>query len=311
MEIFSVVNQKGGVAKTFTSVNVAIGLAKQGFKVLAIDLDPQGSMSISLGLENPDDEPITVATVFEHLKNREEFDPREGIRQHPEGIDYLPANIELVDTEMNMVSAMSREHLLGKYLQLLQDDYEVVVIDCSPSLGVVTTNALACSHQVIIPIQAQYLSVKGMEQLFRTVGQVQQVLNPHLIVGGILVTMANPRTKEYKETSASLHEKYSDKARIFETIIPSSTKAAETSKHGKSIFAHDPKGKVALAYESLIGELIRYDDEEEEYEEEEILEVTEENEELPDEVEEIQEEVQEEVIQEAEENYQEDEREVG
>lgn len=255
MEIISVVNQKGGVGKTFTSVNLAIGMARKGLRVLAVDLDAQGSLSISLGLKSPDDEELTVSTVFNYMKNREEFDIKEGIRQHEEGIDFIPANIELVDTELNLVSAMSREHILGKYLDLLQDDYDVVVIDCSPSLGITTTNALACSDQVIIPIQSQYLSVKGMEQLLRSIQQVQQVLNRSLQIRGILVTMANQRTLEYKETFASLNEKYADIVPIFETIIPYSTKAAETSKHGKSIFAHDPHGKVAQAYASLLEEL--------------------------------------------------------
>lgn len=276
MEIISVVNQKGGVAKTFTSVNVAIGLAREGFKVLAVDLDPQGSMSISLGLQFPDDESVTVATMFENVKSGVEFDPHEGILSHPEGIDFLPANIDLVNTEIGMVSAMSREYILGKYLNMLKDDYEVVIIDCSPSLGIVTTNALACSHQLIIPTQVHHLSVKGMEQLLTTIEKVRKMLNTGLEISGILVTMATPHTKEYKETYAKLKQDYSHKATIFENVIPSSTKAIETSKQGKSIFAHDPNGKIAKAYETLIQELITTDDEEEEVEEEEVEEELEE-----------------------------------
>lgn len=224
--------------------------------MLAVDLDAQGSLSISLGVENPDDEEYTISSILNHMRKREEFDYKECIRRHPEGIDFIPANIELVDTEINLVSAMSREHLLGKYLDKLQDDYDVVLIDCSPSLGITTTNALACSNQVIIPIQAQYLSVKGMEQLLRTIGQVQQALNTGLQISGILVTMANTRTREYRETYASLQEKYGGIVPIFDSIIPHSTKAAETSKHGTSIYKHDPNGKVASAYADLIHEMV-------------------------------------------------------
>lgn len=262
MEIISVVNQKGGVAKTFTSVSVAIGLAREGFKVLAIDLDPQGSMSNSLGVEFPDELSVTVATMFHNVMKSEEFDPREGIHSHPEGIDFLPANIDLVNTELAMVGDMSREHNLGKYLTLLKDDYEVVIIDCSPTLGLVTTNALACSHQLIIPTQVHHLSVKGMEQLFDTIEQVRKKLNRNLEISGILVTMATPNTKEYKDTYAKLQRDYSDKATIFQSAIPMSTKAIETSRLGKSIYAHDPRGKVAQAYENLIQEIITTDDEE-------------------------------------------------
>ncbi len=256
MQIISVVNQKGGVGKTFTSVNIAIGLAWRGFRVLALDLDPQGSLSISLGLENPDDEEYTISSIFQHMKNREEFDIMECIHVHPEGIHFIPANIDLVNTEIDLVSAMNREYLLGKYLDKLQGQYDVVLIDCSPSLGVITTNALACTHQVVIPIQAQYLSVKGMEQLLRTIGGIKEVLNPDLTISGVLVTMANPRTKEFKETYHSLQTKYGGKVPIYDTIIPHSTKAAETSKLAKSIFAHDPNGKIALAYADLIHEMV-------------------------------------------------------
>ncbi len=279
MDIISVVNQKGGVAKTFTSVNVAIGLAREGLKVLAVDLDPQGSMSNSLGVEFPDELSVTVSTMFHNVIQDVEFDPHEGILSHPEGIDFLPANIELVNTELGMVSAMSREHILGKYLNLLKDDYEVVIIDCSPTLGLVTTNALACSHQLIIPTQVHHLSVKGMEQLFDTIAQVRKKLNRYLDISGILVTMATPNTKEYKDTFAKLQRDYSHKATIFQSAIPMSTKAIETSRLGKSIFAHDPNGKVAKAYENLIQEIITTDEEElpeteENYEEEATNEET-------------------------------------
>lgn len=259
MKIYSICNQKGGVGKTFTSLNLAVGLAKEGKKVLALDLDPQGSLSISLGISDPDALDVTISTKLEYFIKEEEesFDPREGILQHGEGIDFLPANIELADMEISLVTAFSREHLLGKYLDLLAEDYDFVIIDCSPSLGLVTINALSCADVVIIPVQAQFLSIKGMEQLLRTIHRVKRKLNRSLELGGILVTMANQRTKDYKDTVETLYEKHGDSVGIFQSVIPLSTRAMEAPKKGSSIFLHDPKGKVAQAYESFVTEVLR------------------------------------------------------
>lgn len=258
MEIISVVNQKGGVGKTFTAVNVAIGVARrmQDIRVLVLDLDPQGSLSISLGVENPDDETDTVSSALEKVRSGEDFDPKTGIRTHPEGIDFLPGNITLIDTETHLTTVISREYILGKYLHQLKDEYDVVILDCSPSLGLITVNALACSDQIIIPVQAQYLSVKGMEQLFRTVGEVKKI-NSKLEVAGVLVTMASTRTKNFRKTYQNILDQYTDKVNIFKTTIPHSTKAMETSEFGTSIFQHDPTGKVAEAYENLVKELLK------------------------------------------------------
>ncbi len=262
MKIYSICNQKGGVGKTFTALNLAVGFAKQGERVLAVDLDPQGSLSISLGVEDPDFLDLTVANKLQHFvqEEEEEFDPKGGILEHEEGIHFLPANIELADMEITLVTAFAREHLLGKYLDTLAEDYDVVVIDCSPSLGLITINALCCSHAVIIPVQAQFLSIKGMEQLFRTIQRVKKKLNRSLEVAGILITMANQRTKDYKETVASLHANHGEKAYIFQSIVPLSTRASEAPRRGSSIFRHDPQGKVALAYGEFVEELIARED---------------------------------------------------
>lgn len=258
MRIYSICNQKGGVGKTFTALNLAVGLAQKGQRVLAVDLDPQGSLSISLGVEDPDMLDSTVANHFHHFikEEEEDFDRTAGILQHPEGIDFLPANIELADMEITLVTAFAREHLLGKYLDQFQEEYDAVVIDCSPSLGLITINALCCSHAVIIPVQAQFLSVKGMEQLFRTIARVKKKLNRSLQVAGILVTMANQRTKDYKETIQNLYEKHGETVHIFQSVVPVSTRAIEAPKRGSSIFQHDPKGKVAEAYGGFVDELL-------------------------------------------------------
>lgn len=258
MEIYSICNQKGGVGKTFTAMNFAVGLAKEGKKVLAIDLDPQGSLSISFGVDDPDLLDLTISNKLLHFIQEEEgaFDPKDGILHHEEGVDYLPANIELADMEIALVTALAREHLLGKYLDELAEDYDAVVIDCSPSLGLITINALSCSDFVIIPVQAQFLSVKGMEQLFRTIHRVKKKLNRSLEISGILITMANQRTNDCKETISALYEKHGERVRIFETVVPLSTRASESTKKGVSIFKHDATGKVATSYEGFIKELL-------------------------------------------------------
>lgn len=258
MKIFSICNQKGGVGKTFTAMNLAVGLARHGQRVLAVDLDPQGSLSISMGISDPDELDCTISNKLSYLiaEEEEHFDPKEGILVHEEGVHYLPSNIELADMEIALVTALSREHLLGKYLDMVAEDYDAVVIDCSPSLGLVTINALACSDQVIIPVQAQFLSIKGMEQLFRTIHRVKRKLNRSLEISGILITMANQRTKDCKEMVNTLYEKHGEKVRIFESIVPVSTRAMETSRKGSSIYKHDPHGKVSTAYENFVDEVL-------------------------------------------------------
>lgn len=262
MEIYSICNQKGGVGKTFTSLNFAIGMAKRGHRVLAVDLDPQGSLSISLGVDDPDLLDMTIANKLSYYIQEDdtEFQRREGILRHEEGIDYLPANIELADMEISLVTAFGREHLLGKYLDELAEDYDVMVLDCSPSLGLITINALSCSDYVIIPVQAQFLSIKGMEQLFRTIERVKKKLNRSLEIGGILITMANQRTKDYKETVSTLYEKHGESVHIFESVVPVSTRATESPRAGRSIYKHDPNGKVSLAYDAFVKEVCELHD---------------------------------------------------
>lgn len=256
MKTIAIVNQKGGVGKTVTAVNLAIGLAKEGKKVIAIDLDAQGSLTVSLGYNEQDKMETTVSTVLEKIIEDEPISHNEGILHHEEGIDLLPANIELSGLEVTLVNTMSRESVLREYLKVISNDYDVAVIDCSPSLGMLTINALTCSDEAIIPVQAQYLSIKGMEQLFRTIGRVRKQLNPNLQIGGILITMADMRTNYTKDIITLLHDTYSGKIKIFDSVIPLSVRAAEMSAEGKSIYLHDPNGKVSMAYMGLIKEVV-------------------------------------------------------
>lgn len=193
-KVLALCSQKGGVGKTTSCVNLAVGLAKAGKKVLVIDNDPQGSMTASLGYHNPDELPITLATILTKIVEDEPFENTLGILHHQEGIDLIPANIELSGMEVSLVNIMSRELVLKQYIERMREEYDYILIDCMPSLGMLTINALASVDAVIIPVQAAYLPVKGLEQLIRTIGKVRRQLNKQLKIGGILITMVDNRT---------------------------------------------------------------------------------------------------------------------
>lgn len=255
MKVISVVNQKGGVGKTVTTVNLAVGLANKGKKVLAIDLDPQGSLSISLGLHEPDELNDTISNIIWYVKDNIDFDVNYAIRKHKENIDFIPANIQLATLEMQLVNSICRESILSKYIELIKDKYDIVIIDCSPSLGMLTINSLACSNEVIIPVQSQYLSVKGMQQLFSTIIEIKTQINKNLKICGILITMVDYRTNSSKDIINFINSKYSREINVFTTLIPTSVKASDMSIEGESIYKYDPHGKVAIAYKELVNEV--------------------------------------------------------
>ena len=250
-KVIAVCNQKGGVGKTVTTVNLGIGLARQGKRVLLVDVDPQGSLTASLGFHQPDRIEKTLSTVLGRIVQQQPFDPAGYILHQEEGVDLIPANIDLAMVEMNLVGIMGRETVLRELLEPLRSRYDYILLDCCPSLGTLTANALTAADEVIIPMLAHYLSIKGLEQLLSTIGLVRRKFNPRLQVSGILITMANMRTAYSRDIVALLRESYGDKLRIFDTIIPESIRAAETSAEGKSIYSHDPTGKVSAAYSAF------------------------------------------------------------
>ncbi len=256
-KIIAIANQKGGTAKTTSTVNLGIGLANQGKRVLLVDADPQGDLTTALGWADADNLSVTLTTQMERIIRDELYDCHEGILHHDEGVDLVPTNIELSGMEITLVNAMSREFTLKNYLSELKKEYDYILIDCMPSLGMLTINALAAADSVIIPVQAHYLPLKGMTQLMKTIGRVKRQINPSLKVDGVLLTLADMRTNLARATAESLKQNYGRIVRVYKTVIPISVRAAETSAAGKSIYCYDKNGAAAKAYADFTGEVMR------------------------------------------------------
>ena len=214
-QIIAIANQKGGVGKTTTCANLGIGLAQAGKKVLLIDGDPQGSLTISLGNPQPDKLPFTLSDAMGKILMDQPIRPGEGILHHAEGVDLMPADIQLSGMEVSLVNAMSRETVLRQYLDTLKGQYSHILIDCQPSLGMLTVNALAAANRIIIPVQAEYLPAKGLEQLLSTVSKVKRQINPKLQIDGILLTMVDiyeqPQLRKPDTDSPDTENPYMDK----------------------------------------------------------------------------------------------------
>ena len=255
-EIISIANQKGGVGKTTTTFNLGVALRKHGKRVLLVDADPQGDLTTSMGWHNPDDIPNTLATLMNEAIDDVPLHYKETILHHPEGIDIIPSNLELSSLEIGLVNVMSRENTMRNVLNGLKEKYDYILIDCMPSLGMITINALATSDKVIIPVESQFLAAKGMNHLLSTVLKVRRQINPDLNVGGILVTMVDNRTNLSKRMINDLKNEHGTVFKLFNSIIPKATRVAEASSEGKSIFAYDKTSKAAISYDNFAREVL-------------------------------------------------------
>ena len=252
----AIANQKGGVGKSTSVYNLAAGLADNGKKVLAIDVDPQGDLTKMLGLRKPHELENTLSTAMNAIVNNTLLDKHPEILQHHEGFDFVPANRTLSAVEIGLVNVMSRETVLRTYIETLKHNYDYILLDCRPSLGMLVINALSAADYVLIPVQADYLAAEDMTELIVTINSIKRQINPALEIGGVFFTMVN-ETNFRKEVMSSVRENFGKHLPVFNTSIPATVRLAEISTSDKSIFKHEPKGRAATAYRELVKEVIK------------------------------------------------------
>ena len=254
-KVIAIANQKGGVGKTTTAVNLGTGLVMCGRKVLIIDTDPQGSLTLAMSIKKPDELDYTLANLMRSVAADEDIPSGMGILQHAEGAYFVPSNIELSGVETGLVNIMSREYVLKQYVDSIRKDFDYILIDCMPSLGMLTINSLVAADSLIIPTQPSFLAAKGLDLLLGIVAKIKKNINPDLEIDGILFTMVDSRTNNAKEIIAALKKNLGDNLSFFDSMIPRSVRAAECSISGKSIYSFDGNSKLATAYEQFTEEV--------------------------------------------------------
>lgn len=255
-KVIAIANQKGGVGKTTTTFNLGVALAKQGKKVLLVDADPQGDLTTCMGYTKLDEIPITLADIMQSTIRDDIVSIEEVVLHHNERVDLIPSNLDLSQLEVRLVNVMSRESVMKNTLANYKDKYDYILIDCMPSLGMITINALASADKVIIPVQTQFLAAKGMGQFLQTIASVRKQINPKLIVDGVLLTLVDKRTTLTEEVKMQLQKNYGSKVKIYNTQIPMAVNVAKSTSCGESIFSYDKNSKVADAYSLFAKEVL-------------------------------------------------------
>lgn len=254
-KIIAIANQKGGVAKSTTSYNFATCLTEASKRVLLVDLDPQASLTILFGIDQPDELEYTVGDLMKARAEADEM-PLNTCILTKDGVDLIPSNIGLSRLEITLVGAMSREYILKRILQPARSQYDYIIIDCPPSLGLLTVNALTACDRVLITTTPQFFSSKGLELLIDSIRLTRSELNPNIDVDGILITMYTERTKIAKKIYEMTAEHFGKAIPIYKTIIPRSIKVDEANYAAEAVIRYDPQGKVARAYQNFCGEYL-------------------------------------------------------
>jgi chromosome partitioning protein len=255
-KVIAITNQKGGVGKTTTTFNLGVALAKQGKRVLVVDVDPQSNLTTYAGWYDENELKYTLTDLMEQSMNDDEIKIKESILHHKENVDLIPSNLSLSALENSLTYAMSREYTLRNCLSSIKDDYDYILLDCQPSLGMLTINALASANSVIIPVQSEYFALRGMTDLFKIINKVRRQINPTLKIDGALLTLVDSRANLPKEIATQLKDNYGSILKLFNTQIPRAVKTAESTSSGGSVFTYDKSGTVANAYSSFAKEVL-------------------------------------------------------